>query len=589
MRRRLLWIMLITLLVMATGGSVWSAPAPQQDPLFDAFTFDIRADLELLGNAVLGEGVRPDNWTFNADVTSPTMVADLWYDNEQLANTIFGVGIVNRPLNWFSAAGSTAPIIARNVRHDLELAADVALGINVRPPEWRGGPPLMRCDRTIQNLVDILQRVFAVQPSTPESVLNYCLSVAAEIEDDLVEAVFSSDQLSGLPQLILAIRGDLERLADETLGLNNRPADWIGNRDVNSPTLAGDIYLDLENLADVLLGEGARPDGWIGAISNTPATTYLNLRHDLELLADTALAPGERPTGWQGSEPLLRCAPLDQYLVLLVQANYSVTLTANAAAPDFCVLLALAANQAAENPPVFDVVETEQDERFGAESNFAFAYLDLAATQYMGIMPGGTPIRAWYRGFADSDMMFVSGDDFAVFVDYQFTTLSTLQFDSLPTLEGENPLTFCDAVWCNGPGPTPTPTGFGALSQLLAQATPPAPGTPGAGVIVTPGVGIVDKVQVSWNNIRVTYLLDNPEGRTAQVALEICRQPALNATACEPVVSVVDTATNTQRQPISQYNGLNVYDFRYGYSTGLLIEGATTFSNDIWISDPTIR
>src|SRR5690606_28271824 len=134
---------------------------------------------------------------------------------------------------------------------------------------------------------------------------------------------------------------------------------------------------------------------------------------------------------------------------------------------------------------------------------------------------------------------------------------------------------------CNGPGPTPTPTGSGPLIQVLLQTTPQA--TPNPAELET------TKQLVSWNYIRVTYVQDNVAARTAQVALEICVQPAQNATACEPVISVFDQQTNTNKPVISTYNGLNVYEFRYGYTTNVVIEGETRYSNDVWISDPTIR
>jgi hypothetical protein len=34
---------------------------------------------------------------------------------------------------------------------------------------------------------------------------------------------------------------------------------------------------------------------------------------------------------------------------------------------------------------------------------------------------------------------------------------------------------------------------------------------------------------------------------------------------------------------------LNVYEFPYGYTPNLIVEGATLTSPDIWISDPSIR
>ncbi len=202
----------------------------------------------------------------------------------------------------------------------------------------------------------------------------------------------------------------------------------------------------------------------------------------------------------------------------------------------------------------------------------------------MGIMPAGIKFKAWYRNFHGSKMMFVTGDNFAVYVDYSFTTLPPYVFDALPSLQGVNPQTFCNASWCNGPGPTPTPTGEGPLGAVLGGGTQPA-------VISTPGAGTPNpnKTKVSWNNIRVTYIQDNTQTRTAQVTIELCTTPAATATVCEPVISVIDGNTNQILQPLAQNNGANVYEFKYGYSTGLQIEGDTLYSNDIWISDPTIR
>jgi hypothetical protein len=40
---------------------------------------------------------------------------------------------------------------------------------------------------------------------------------------------------------------------------------------------------------------------------------------------------------------------------------------------------------------------------------------------------------------------------------------------------------------------------------------------------------------------------------------------------------------------VSQYNGLNVFEFVYGYTSNLIVEGSTLTSPDIWISDPSIR
>jgi hypothetical protein len=197
----------------------------------------------------------------------------------------------------------------------------------------------------------------------------------------------------------------------------------------------------------------------------------------------------------------------------------------------------------------------------------------------MGVMPYDTEFRAWYRNYNTSTMMFVTGEDFALFIDRRWTTMTEDAFRRLPTLEGKKPRTFCDASWCDGPGPTPTPTGDGPLVLLLPQSTPEP--TRDTQNLQTQG-----KALVGWNNIRVNYLLDRPGG-TVQVSLEICSDST--QTICEPVISVFDNTTGTLRPVISRFNGLNVYEFKYGYQTNFVIEGATRFSNDIWISDCTFR
>lgn len=576
-RRRLIQLMLI-LLPLALIGTAMAQPIVGTE----TFIFDTRADMELLADEVFGEGIRPEGWTGNVETTSPTTLGDLWYDNELLADEIFEDP--DRPEDWAGATVASATIISRNVRHDLELSADEFFGLNTRPDTWRGAPAIIRCDRTLQNNLEMLARFYRILSQTPESALNYCQVVADEVQGELTEFIFDTEDQDGNPrdpiQMLGAVRGDLERLADELLGLNTRPEGYSGNRDLEAPSLIGDIFLDMSLLADDQLGDNVRPRGWIGVVSASPALSALNLRHDLELLADETLGVATRPHGWQGVNPVERCEPFVQSLVVLINLHYGVTFEEiDPAAADYCHQITLAANAVVENPPVLDVVE--QEIRFTGESNYAFAYLDVAALDYMGVMPGGTPFRAVYRNFGNSEMMFVVGQDFAVYVDRRFTTVEETLFNSLPTIENVDPIAFCDASWCNGPGPTPTPTGSGPLIQVLLQTTPQA--TPNPAELET------TKQLVSWNYIRVTYVQDNVAARTAQVALEICVQPAQTATACEPVISVFDQQTNTNKPVISTYNGLNVYEFRYGYTTNVVIEGETRYSNDVWISDPTIR
>jgi hypothetical protein len=580
MRWYKLYLWLFSVFMMALAGYVWAAPARQISNI-DSFVTNLRSDMEQLASAIFGGPTRPTGWIASISTSSPTYVSDLWFNNELLATELFGSE--ERPDNWIGVTAPNAGILLRNVRHDLEVAADAQFGRNTRPDVWLGADAIFRCDRALQNVVTLLGRAYDAEFQTLPSAVDYCRAVAIEAEEIVIQELLDSpDFQAQIPNLILAVRGDLERLADERLGLDQRPEGYFRNVDVNSPSFVSDLYLDLEALATTLLGSTERPEGWLGTVTQTLAVSYRNLRHDVELLADETLGVGTRPRGWQGTDKLATCNPSIQDLVLLAEREYAFSNTVDPTAVNYCEQVNNAASLLVETPPedvVSDLDGVEQ--RLLAESNFAFSYLDVSATQYMGIMPGGTRFRAWYRQFGESNMMFVSGDDFALFVDQRFTTLPLEVFDTLPTLEGVRPLTFCDANWCNGPGPTPTSTGS-ALALLLTTPLPTlAAGTEGE------VVEIEDKTQVSWNNIRVTYLADNAAARTAQVTLEICQDSA--QTVCEPVLRVVDNATGAPKPVLSQSSGLNVFEFQYGYTSNLQIVGATLFSPDVWISDPTIR
>lgn len=555
----------------------WVSAVPQaQENLLQVSVQNIRIDQELLADRVFGGGTRPDTWTGNDVLGSPSVVADLWFDNEQLADDIFGMG--QRPDDWIGATSSNIDILVRNVRHDLELAADAVLGAGLRPDGWVGGPRLFSCSRTLMNTVLVLERFYNIRPGTADSVLNYCTSVAFDLEGQLSQLTLG-DAETEIPAQILALRGDLERLADETEGVNVRPEGWIGNKDINSPTLAADNFTDLELLADEILGVNVRPPDWSGSVVGSPSSAFRSLRFDLEQLADISQGPGVRPRGWQGLDPTLRCDSQTQTLVLLVGLNYDLTSSVDVTSEDFCDAVANEASLLIENPPLDTVEADDIDNRYLAEAEYAFAYLDSAATQYMGNVPLGTQFRAWYRNFGESTMMFVSGDDFALFIDLRWTTMRPEIFQTLPTLEGVRPLTFCDANWCNGPRPTPTPTGSGPLLEIITVATPPATVAPSQ---VQEG----GKQLVNWNAIRVTYLLQRPDIGAAQVTLEICRDT--QQIACEPVTSVFNNSNGTAVPAIQQFNGLNVYELPYGYSTNLLIEGPSLFSTDIWLNDPSL-
>lgn len=583
---RLIRYSVLGIVALALISSVFGQTTAPEN-LLQLELFNIRTDQALLADRILGVGERPDGWTDNEDLASESIVADLFINNELLANAFYGDGV--RPAEWIGATTRNAELIARNIRHDLELIATEQLGGSLRPDEWQGSQPIYSCSRTIMNTALLLEAQYNVRPTRSEGARDYCVTVAAEIEDQLIgQAIGFPQDAENTPQQILTVRGDLERTADELFGVNQRPAGWLDNIDVNSPTLAFDIGNDLEILANTQLGLETRPDGWITTpVVSSQTVSLRNLRFNLEILTDELLGDGVRPRGWQGSGQIEQCLPTLQNLVLLADQtlNYELPQT-DLTGEEYCALVETEVNNLIENPPLPDDEELAQEEidrNFVATSELAFSYLDPAATQYMGVMPRGTEFRAWYRNFGQSTMMFVSGEDFALFIDRRFTTFEQERFNRLPTLDGVRPLTFCDAGWCNGPGPTPTPTGDGPILDIITAATPAA--TVGPAEEEGGDPLLEDEVIVNWNAIRVNYLLQRPDAGVAQVTLEICRDTS--QVACEPVTSIVNTETGDQIPALSQFNGLNVYELPYGYSTNFTVTGTRFISNDIWLLDPS--
>ncbi len=93
-------------------------------------------------------------------------------------------------------------------------------------------------------------------------------------------------------------------------------------------------------------------------------------------------------------------------------------------------------------------------ETIEGRSENAFAFLDLAAQRYVGTMPRGTRFQAQARNsLPGSRMMFVKGENFSVFVDYTFTTLSREEFESLVGFQEYDGdiIPLCKATWCIAP------------------------------------------------------------------------------------------------------------------------------------------
>jgi hypothetical protein len=116
-----------------------------------------RNDLELLADQALGAGQRPAGWSGSIDVSDPNLPLLVRLDLEVLAGTVLGNEA--RPDGWFGVVASSPLAIARDIRHDLEIMADVVVGApTLRPGNWVGDDPIMRCNRSTQALVPLLER-----------------------------------------------------------------------------------------------------------------------------------------------------------------------------------------------------------------------------------------------------------------------------------------------------------------------------------------------------------------------------------------------------------------------------------------------
>ncbi len=133
-----------------------------------------RTDLEILVTSQLGSE-RPVGWSGSLDITNPQLALLIRLDLEVLAARLLSAD--QRPVGWFGAVSSTPNAIARDIRHDLELLADQVVQQGVRPPGWAGDSPIMRCDRSTQNLVQLLRITAQFVVTADPSNLDYCQQV----------------------------------------------------------------------------------------------------------------------------------------------------------------------------------------------------------------------------------------------------------------------------------------------------------------------------------------------------------------------------------------------------------------------------
>jgi hypothetical protein len=167
-----------------------ATPTPTQTPLPDvrellpdaaeveSILLAARSDLEVLANAQLGATARPAGWNGTYDVVDPDMAFNARLDLEILADTLL---TGERPPMWFGLQPTSTYSIARDIRHDLEVLADTVVAPNVRPPNWLGDDPVMRCNRSTQALVLLLSSRNLYTPVTSPGSPNYCFELMVEI------------------------------------------------------------------------------------------------------------------------------------------------------------------------------------------------------------------------------------------------------------------------------------------------------------------------------------------------------------------------------------------------------------------------
>lgn len=258
-------------------------------------------------------------------------------------------------------------------------------------------------------------------------------------------------------QIVVDSRADIELLAATALQSPVRPEGWNGSLDVNNPQLPLLIRLDLELLAGVTLGLDQRPNGWFGAVPSTESAFIRDIRHDIELLADTLFGFNNRPEGWIGGPPLFRCNRATQTLVNMLQRGGVFTLSIDPSAPDYCIQAEIEASRFSEvnllggtQGAIFSSnVQSALPGAVTIQTDFAVAFLDKNAALRVGVIPNGTPVTPQARSTSQfSNMVLVSGDGFAVFIEFTNTNLSEEQFRNLPDSDQAPIEPFCAAIWC---------------------------------------------------------------------------------------------------------------------------------------------
>ena len=295
---------------------------------------------------------------------------------------------------------------------------------------------------------------------TPEvtSVVEPAVEAATSVAPTATPIALSLEASEALP-IVVRARGDLELLANEVFGLDQRPAGWSGSSDATNPDLPLLTRLDLEVLAGFVLAADERPDGWFGVVVSSPLAVARDLRHDLELIADIVVGASTiRPGLWAGDDPIMRCNRATQALLpLLERSGFILNVDFNQR--DYCRQIEIQVSSFVETqiiqpvaPPV--AVDTSGGTVGGVlapyrvESPFVVAFYDSRARRRAGVLPEGAGFRPVSRSNVQfSNMVLVTGEGFTLFIDYTTTPMTTADFEGLPEV-ALGVSTDCSAEWC---------------------------------------------------------------------------------------------------------------------------------------------
>lgn len=304
-------------------------------------------------------------------------------------------------------------------------------------------------------LLALAVTAYAQEP-LPAQTPEVTVESAPPVEPPATPVPLSREASEALPILVSA-RNDLELLANEVFGHDQRPAGWSGSADVTNPDLPLLTRLDLELLAGFVVSAEERPAGWFGVVASSPLAVARDIRHDLELIADVVVGASTiRPGLWTGDDPLMRCNRATQALVPLLERS-GFTLNVDYNQRDYCRDIENQASQYVETQiiqPVAPPIAVEGGSVGGVlapyrvESPFVVAFYDSRARRRAGVLPEGTGFRPVSRSNVQfSNMVLVTGDGFTVFVDYTTTPMTTADFESLPEV-ALGASTDCSLDWC---------------------------------------------------------------------------------------------------------------------------------------------